>query len=289
MADPIRTIRVNHINVVLEDYDATVEHFERVFGGRLVLDLPQATWHACLMDVGRVIFELFMPTEFFLHSRYGPHYLGIEHQVEDLDAARQLLAERGIRVARELGVALHTHPSDCHGVSLELWTGYFHDNDEMLTAKMEPASYWRDEHPLGLTGLQGYTVAVTDLPRALEDFQAVFVSEVVYAEARPAVAGTAVGLRIADAVLELVAPDGDGPLQRHLLDHGEGIRSTVFGVRDLEQARRYFEGRGVELEPGTAPDTFAIPAVQNRGVIFEFSEDALAREVRARGRLRLRT
>ncbi|MFI5046063.1 MAG: VOC family protein [Acidimicrobiia bacterium] len=272
MPNPIRTIRVNHVNVVLEDFDATVEHFERLFGGRLVLDLPQATWHACLMDVGRVIFELFMPNDFFLHTRYGPHYIGIEYQVEDLDAARQVLAERGIRVARELGVALHSHPADCHGVSLELWTGYFHDNDDMLATKMEPPGYWRDEHPLGLTGLKRYTVAVTDMEPALEDFQAVFQHEVVYEEARPAFSGTAIGLRIADSVLELVAPDGDGPLHQHLVEHGEGIRSTVFGVRDLGQARDYFAARGVELEPGTAPGAFAIPAEHNRGVLFEFSE-----------------
>jgi hypothetical protein len=43
-------------------------------------------------------------------------------------------------------------------------------------------------------------------------------------------------------------------------------------VRDLDQARSYFRDRGVELEPGTAPDALAIPAEQNRGVIFEFSE-----------------
>jgi catechol 2,3-dioxygenase-like lactoylglutathione lyase family enzyme len=272
MLNPIRTIRVNHINVVLEDYDATVEHYERLFGGELVLDLPQATWHACLMDVGRVIFELFMPNEFFLHTRYGPHFIGIEYQVEDLDGAREVLAERGIRVARELGVALHSNPADCHGVSLELFGGYFHDNDEVLQKKMESPAYWRDEHPLGLTGLKGYTVAVTDMDQALEDFQAVFDNEVVYEEARPAVSGTAVGLRIADAVLELTAPDGDGSLQQHLVEHCEGIRSTVFGVRDLDQARSYFRDRGVELEPGTAPDALAIPAEQNRGVIFEFSE-----------------
>jgi hypothetical protein len=272
LTDLIRTIRGNHINAVLEDYDAMVDHYQRQFDGTNVLDLPQTAWHACLMDVGRVIFELFAPSEFFLHTRYGPHYIGIEYQVEDLDAAREVLARRGIRVARELGVALHSHPADCHGVSLELFGGYFHDNDDILTAPMRSAEYWRDEHPLGLIGLQGATVAVTDLAKAVEDFRAVFQCDVVFEEARPSVAGTAVGLRFADAVLELVAPDGEGPLQQHLLRHGEGIRSTVFGVRDLEQARACLRDRGFALVPGTAPGTLAIPAEQNLGVIFEFAE-----------------
>jgi hypothetical protein len=268
----IRTIRVNHINVVLEDYETMVEHYARVFGGRVVMDLPQATWHACIMDVGRVLFELFAPNEFFLYTRYGPHYLGIEYQVEDLDVAREVIASRGIRVARELGVALHSNPADCYGVSLELFGGFFHDNEELLHVPMQPAEYWRDEHPLGLTGLKGYTVAVADLAPAVEDFRAVFDSTVVYEEARPAVRGTAVGLRVADTVLELMAPTGGGPLEEHLLRHSEGIRSTVFGVRDLDQAARYFEERGVGLVPGAAPDTLAIPSEQNLGVIFEFSE-----------------
>ncbi|HEY7106271.1 MAG TPA: VOC family protein [Acidimicrobiia bacterium] len=272
MADRIRTIRVNHINVVLEDYETMVEHYQRLFRGEIVMDLPQTTWHACIMDVGRVLFELFAPNEFFLHTRYGPHYIGIEFQVEDLDLAREVIASRGIRVARELGQALHSNPADCHGVSLELFGGYFHDNEDLLHVPMKPSEYWRDEHPLGLTGLQACTVAVTDLARAVDDFRAVFDCEVAYEAARPAVGGTAVGLRLADTLLELMAPTGDGPLRQHLLQHSEGIRSTVFRVRDREQATRYFRDHGVDLVPGAAPDTVAIPPEQNLGVIFEFSE-----------------
>ena len=272
MPAPIRTIRVVHLNIVHEGYDETVEHYQSLYGGMVVMDRRQPTWHACLVDIGRVLFEVFAPDEFFLHTRYGPHYLGVEYQVEDIDEVREVLAARGIRIARDLHLALHTHPADCHGVSLEFFAGFFHDNDDVLDTPMKTAEYWRDEHPLGVTGLLGYTVAVTDMAPALDDFRAVLHSEVVDEAARPVVAGTAVALQIADAVLELVTPVGDGPLRQHLLEHGEGIRSTVFQVRDLDAARRYFEGRGVEMVPGTAPDTLAIPADQNRGVIFEFSE-----------------
>ena len=271
MADLIRTIRVNHINVVLEDYDATIEHYTRVFDGTNVLDLPRDTWHACLMEFGRVIFEFFAPTDFFLHTRYGSHYIGIEYQVEDFDAARAKVEELGIRVARDLGVAVHTNPADCHGVSLELFGGFFHDGPQ-LQAPMKPAEHWRDEHPLGLTGLKGITVAVTDLDEAVADFRAVFASEVVYEEPRPAINASSVGLQIADAVLEVVAPVGDGALQEHLLAHAEGIRSTVFGVRDLDQAVRALRDRGVDLVPGSAPNSMQIPPEQNRGILFEFSE-----------------
>ena len=98
-----------------------------------------------------MIFEVFAPNDFFLFTRYGPHYIGIEVQVEDLAAAREMCASRGVRVARELGidVAFHSHPADCHGVSLEMYEGYFHDSPS-LHAPMESADWWRNTHPLGL-------------------------------------------------------------------------------------------------------------------------------------------
>jgi hypothetical protein len=271
VSNPIRSLQVEHLNIVHEDYDATVDHYRELFGGVVVFDRLQPTWHACLIDVGGVLFEIFVPNEFFLHTRYGPHYLGVEYQVADLAAVRKTLAARGIRISRDLDVAVHAHPADCHGVSLEFFNDSFHDNEDLLDRPMPPAAYWRDEHPLGFTGLRGYTVAVADLASALADFQAVLHHEVLYEARRDALAATAVGLLVGGAVLELVAPDGDGPLQHHLQAHGEGIRSTVFTVGDLDRARTHLGARGIEVVPGTAPDTFAISAEQNRGVIFEFA------------------
>ena len=262
---------VEHLNIVHENYEATVEHYRRLFGGVVVFDRFQPTWHACLMEVGGVLFEIFVPNDFFLHTRYGPHYLGVEYQVADMAAVRETLAARGIRIARDLDVAVHTHAADCHGVSLEFFGDSFHDNEDLLDRPMQPAGYWRDEHPLGLTGLRGYTVAVADLASALADFQALLHHDVRYEVCRGAVAATGVGLVVGGAVLELVAPDGDGPLRRHLRGHGEGIRSTVFGVHDLDHVRTYFREHRIELVPGTAPDTLALPARENRGVIFEFA------------------
>jgi hypothetical protein len=269
---PIRALGVVHLNVVLEDFDETIAHYADLYGGTVVLDIPQPAWHACLMDVGHVLFELFVPHELFLHTRYGPHFLGVEYLVDDMEHVRQVVAARGIRIARDLDVALHTNASDCHGVSLEFYTDTFVDNDDLLDTPMQPAAYWRDEHPIGFTGLRGFTVAVTDLTRALDDFTAVLDAEVRDEARRPAVSGTAVGLDVGGAVMELVAPDGDGPLERHLLAHSEGIRSVVFGVRDLDRARAHFARKGVELVPGTAPDALAVPPEQNLGVIFELTE-----------------
>jgi catechol 2,3-dioxygenase-like lactoylglutathione lyase family enzyme len=272
MSKPIRPVRVNHMNVVLEDFDSSVAHFQDLFGAEFLMDLPQRECHACLIEIGRVIFELFVPAAFLFNARYGPHYLGLEYQAE-IDEVREVVAAHGVRIARDIGVALHTHPADCFGVSFEFYGGSFHEQDwEILGGPMKSAAYWRDEHPLGLDGLKGYTVAVADLDAAVRFLRSLLGAEVTYETPRPAVAGRAVGLQVADATIELLTPVGDGELERHLRRYGDGVRSTVFATRDVEQARRYFTQRGVELTVGAAPGDFAIPAAANLGLIFEFSQ-----------------
>jgi hypothetical protein len=135
---------------------------------------------------------------------------------------------------------------------------------------MPPPSSWRDEHPLGLTGLHGCTVAVRDLAAARAHFEALLEHEVLYEVSRPTVAGTAVGLRVGDAVLELIGSNGDGPLHDHLLVHGEGIRSTVFEVLDLDRVRSHFRARDIDLVPGDVPDSLAIPPEHHLDVLVEF-------------------
>jgi hypothetical protein len=268
----IRPVTVNHMNVVLEDFDASVAHLQSLYGAEWFADMPQKEFHACLIEMGRVIFELFVPYDFLVSARQGPHYLGLEYQA-NMDEVRAAVADHGIGVVRDIGLALHTRPADCFGVSYEFYDGYFHDRDwDMIGGKIKPAEYWRDDHPLGLTGLVGHTHAVYDIAAAQTFLQSFLSAEPAYEIARPAIAAQAIGLKVADATIELVTPAGDGVLHQHLLRHGEGIRSTVFGVHDLDQARRYFAERGVPLVPGTADGSCAVPAEANRGLIFEFCE-----------------
>lgn len=273
MTTSIRPVRVNHINMVLEDYDASVAHFRDLFGADFLMDLPHAAWHACLIDIGTVIFELFAPTIWLLNSRYGPHYLGIEYQA-DMQDTRAAVEERGIRIARDIDVAVHLHPADCLGTSFELYGDNFHDREypHLSGGKMKPASYWRDEHPLGLTGLKGYGLAVEDSEAASAFLGSFLSAEPLYTADRPAIAARATGLQVADAAIELLTPTGPGALQTYLHSKGEGIYSTIFGVRDLEQARGYFAQRGITLVPGSAPGSLALPAEANLGFLFEFAE-----------------
>jgi catechol 2,3-dioxygenase-like lactoylglutathione lyase family enzyme len=266
---------MNHINAVVDGYDQSVARFRDLYGAQVVMDMPRAEWHACLIVFGgAVIFELFAPHDDLLHARFGPHYVGVEYQVTDVEAARQAIIARGGRVLRELGVAFHAHPAECHGVAWEFYGESFHRLPppvEYLEA-IRPVSYWSDEHPLGCVGLKRYSLAVADLEAARGFLEGVVNGTFLYEEPRPAIGAQAVGVSLADTVVELLAPTGQGTIGRHIARWGDGIRSTVFQVKDLEVARAYFEGKGAELVAGDAPDTVAIRPEDNCGILFEFCE-----------------
>lgn len=116
------------MNVVLRDFDESVAHLKRVFGAEFMVDIPQKELHAFLFELGRVIFEGFVPHEWLPNARYGPHYVGLEYQA-DMDEVRAAVSERGIGLVRDIGLALHTDPADCFGVSFEFYDGEFHERD----------------------------------------------------------------------------------------------------------------------------------------------------------------
>lgn len=275
MTSPITCLSMNHLNAVVDDYDESVARFAELYGTQVISDMPRDEWHACLIVFGgAVIFELFAPHDQLLHARFGPHYVGVEYQVTDVDAARKAVLDRGGRVLRELDVAFHAHPAEGFGVAWEFYGNSFHavPPPTPFLEPIHPLSYWSEEHPLGCVALKRYSLAVQDMAGA-EDFLESFLGGApLYSEDRPGIGATAVGIRLADTVVELLAPTGDGVISRHVARWGDGIRSTVFQVKDLEVARSYFVDKGVDLVPGDAPDALAIRPEDNCGILFEFSE-----------------
>ena len=281
MLTTIRPVRLNHMNVVLQSFDETLRHFQGKYDAELVADIPKAEYHACLVETGRVLFELFCPSVYLLNARYGPHYVGVEYQA-DMDVVRQAVAERKMRIVRETryerdlggnpGHALHTHPADGFGVSYEFYHDDFHQwNWPLLGGKIKSAEYWL-AHPFGVTGQKGYTHAVKDIEAASIFLQSFLGAEPVYEVNRPMIAARAVGLKVADVTVELLTPTGDGELASHLYRYGDGIRSTVFRVSNIDQAKRYLAEHDLPTVPGWAPGSSAVPAEANLGVIFEFAE-----------------
>jgi hypothetical protein len=75
MTTSIKPFRMNHINVVVENFASSIAHFQKLYGAEFLIDMVKPEWHACLINIGEVIFEVFVPYEFLLTARFGPHYL----------------------------------------------------------------------------------------------------------------------------------------------------------------------------------------------------------------------
>lgn len=279
----IRPIRLNHMNLVLQDSEASKHHLRTVFDAELVADIPKAEYHAFLFAAGGVLFEAFCPAVWLLTARLGAHHVGVEYQA-DMNDVVAAVNERGMRIIREShyerdlagnpGYALHTHPADGFGVSYEFYHDDFHTwNWPDLSGQIRPTEDWSD-HPLGLRGQTGYTHAVADIDGATEFLQGFLGAEPVYDADRTGQGMRARGLRIADVIVELQSPTGDGELARHHYRCGDGVRSTVFAVRNVDEARRYLADLGLPVIEGSLPGAIALPAEANLGVIFEFAEQA---------------
>ena len=269
----IRATRVNHMNLVLEDFEAGVAHFKRMFDAEFIADMAQDEWHACLMAFGDVIFEFFVPHQFLTNARFGPHHVGLEYQA-DMDQVRAAIDERDIRIIRDIGIAVHTDPRDTFGIAFEFYDGSFHERtwDELGGKTMKRRDFWEHQHPLGLTGLVGWSFAVADIDAASAFMQSFLSARVVYEADRPAVGARAMGLAVADEVVELLAPTGEGALARHHYRFGDGIRATRFGARNLGKVSDWFAAKGFAMVPGDVDGSLALLEEANLGLIFEFVE-----------------
>lgn len=264
---------LNHVNFLVENFAADLETFKRLLGADYVLDIPREYWLSGLFTVSDAILELYSPRgSFFLAARYGPHYVGAEYVVKDVAEAREILTERGIRIVRDLDVAVHTHPADTFGIAMELYGKDFHQSNPEW---FRPAQYWA-EHPLGLTGIKRLVAVVNDLDAALALYTELFGGVAQYETTRAAGTARAIGLAFGDGILEFMTPTAPGPVADHLRRYGDGLRSTVFGVADTDRARAYFAGLGVGVQDGDDDGGIQIDPSQSAGILFEFSESGNA-------------
>jgi hypothetical protein len=276
---PLELLKLNHVNAIVDGYDSALEHFVGRVGFQFNMKVgnPGDGVDACLVSLGPVIFELFAPRERTergqgrLLALYGDHYIGAEYQVPDMAAARAACAAAGLRILSDRGHFFFTHPRDSFGFSWELWDGDWHEPrpDVFDFALPHPDAYWRDEHPLGVTGLACLRLAVPDLGEAVRFFARVFDAPAMYRDARPALDAEAAGVAVGDTVIELLGPTGPGELTEFLEHYGPRLRSTVFEVADLDQAQRHLDRVGVPLVDGDDAKSRLLAPEHNHGLRME--------------------
>jgi catechol 2,3-dioxygenase-like lactoylglutathione lyase family enzyme len=275
----IQVEKLIHINQVLGDFDGANRFYHDVFGALEYMNSyhPQEERDASLFLIGDTCIELFSPrTETSLLGRqlkrFGDSWHSFEWRVPDLELAKAALEERGIRLGSYYpGGFLMTHPKDTHGMILEICPLEM-ANDPRLEPDWSD-SPWREDHPMRIQGLNCMSVAVRDLDSATEFLVDLVRAEPVYEIERSEIQGRAMGLRVADHVIELVEPIGsDGAVTAYIDTFGPRLRSIHFQVADLPAAENHLNSHGLRTAPGDFKGATAIDPADNYGVLWQFTE-----------------
>jgi catechol 2,3-dioxygenase-like lactoylglutathione lyase family enzyme len=106
-----------------------------------------------------------------------------------------------------------------------------------------------------ITGLDHVVIAVRDLAAGAAAYERVLGRAAAERFGRDGVAGAVIALD--NIAVEIIAPVGDGESAKRLsaaLENGEGLKSLVFAVGDIDRAHRHCERVGLNPEPiGSGP------------------------------------
>lgn len=115
-------------------------------------------------------------------------------------------------------------------------------------------------HPNGVTGVSGIALVVADLAGAIDLYQRQIGLPLAARDTVPSLAARRATFQVGPVRIELLAPEGDGPVADALAHTGEGPDTLTLATSDLEQTRRALSQAGVVLEPAQGdPATLAIP------------------------------
>lgn len=212
--------------------------------------------------------------EMLRRSAAPMRWLGVALKVADFKRADAWLSARGFRLHYDPGMESHYFliaRGQAMGMRIEVLA-----QDLPGDPRRDPAwtpGKWRDEHPLGIEGLQAIGLSTTSLDEA----RALFADRLDWPEIA---SGQMAGLdadhaafAMGDVVLEaLCARDPQSPLGLHAV-HTKGIYHLVFKVRSAEAAAGWLRGRGLDLV-GDVAGRFAIRPEQCFGRLIWFTEVA---------------
>jgi 4-hydroxyphenylpyruvate dioxygenase-like putative hemolysin len=94
-------------------------------------------------------------------------------------------------------------------------------------------------------------------------------TRITYDEPRPLVSGRAVGVGLADHVIEFVGATGEGPTMDFVNAHGERMHSVAFNVSDLGAAEDFLQSKGIRTLPGSATGRLYLDPAATHGSLIE--------------------
>jgi hypothetical protein len=282
VTDHFEVQRLGHANHVSNDYDATKRAYQQVFDGWFFREWAQpehGTTNA-LITLSDTCIEVFSVTDpgSPLGRWAGRQGLGGWHSLEwtipSQDEGDEILRQRSIRITdRAEGAYTYSHPRDCHGLCLELTEHHFADDPRDDPGHPRQPTYWRDEQPLGVTGLACIRVSAADATVSAEWLADLTGTDVTYERARPGLGARAAGVALAGHTIEFVSPVGTGPIEAFLASGGERIYGLSYQVADLEGARAHLAKAGVAVSAGSHEACLEIDPAVTQGARFELTAE----------------
>jgi catechol 2,3-dioxygenase-like lactoylglutathione lyase family enzyme len=271
--------KVFHLTQVVDDLDEADAWYDRVFAPFRNYRgyMAEAVRVASAFCIGDHVNELVQLADVpgahaspigRFRARFGSRFHSIAWFVDDVGACYRTLSDHGVRTvdvagrrivsdehAVEVGY-IWTHPKDSYGL-LEFGRspGRFGVDPRYQAFWPTAVAYWRDVHPLGLSGPLGLTFSVSD-----PDGAAIFYEEVLGATRVPSDAGHAFAVGETTTV-ELLDKDSDPALRAF----GEGIFGATFHSVDLERAAAHLAAVGVVGRRRDGDSAIVIDAEQALG------------------------
>jgi catechol 2,3-dioxygenase-like lactoylglutathione lyase family enzyme len=208
-----------------------------------------------------------------LRRSAGPgRWLGLALRVADLKAADAWFSARGFKLHYDPGmesIYFLIGRKQALGVRLEIVA---HDmpNDPRIRPGWNP-DRWRDDHPLGIEGLQAIGVSTSSLELARETFAARLDLPELGERDLPGEQARCGAYALGDTVIEAMEPLAeDTQLAAHVRDT-QGIWCLTFKVRSAAAAAAYLRGKGFELT-GSEEGRFAVVPEQAHGRLIWFTQ-----------------
>lgn len=263
---PLR--KLFHLMAIVDDFDESAAFYDRLFSPKVIMAKSWSPFDkrwASIGIVGDLPWELMEPSKdpedagvplAKFRARFGEHLHSLAWFVgegEMTDVVRRLQA-KDVRVVRadstfirpedDVPDLVFTHARDTLG-QIELSVPTPGWNDPRITGDWgdRSATWWQDQHPLGLVRLSHVTLACRDLARGLDVFEWALGGTVL--DRGDAHAYVLVG---DDTIVHLAVPTDDrSALALDLAANGELPHQATWLVRDLGQAEAHALSCGASL------------------------------------------
>lgn len=201
-------------------------------------------------------------------------WLGLALKTADLAAADAWLTAKGFKLHYDPGMEEHyflISRRQVLGVRIEIIKQDL-PNDPRRDPAWTPAK-WRDEHPLGIEGLQSIGISAPSLDLARDLFGRFEWPELGQRDL-PGDRAECAAFHMGDTVIEaMVGRDADTPVARHSRDV-QGVFCMTFKVKSAAAAADWLRGRGLALV-GDVADRFAIAPAEAQGRLIYFTEHTM--------------